>query len=401
MQKRKAIVLDFGSSNLSLCIGSRGINNTFAINCLTQTEYDGFSDGEFFDKNKLKEAVKESLKTGETDKKHKIKSIYVGVPSEFCTVTSEKLTQHFSKKTKITNEVITELANELVDREYLKSKILISCNANYVVLDDDREIIDFENKKARKITAEISLIYIDNYFVSVVNEILADLGLESVTYICSADAQAKYLFKNEDKLSDKIVVDVGHITTSVFQTFGNGLRGLVAFSIGGGHVSADLAECLNLTFEQGEALKREIVLSINSKRKDECYEVNVKDKILPVSINFANEVVKARLDMICQLIKKIINDFHIENSQIAPVYLTGGGLSYIIGGRDYLAKSIGKNVQLLACHAPINQKPHLTSVFSLLNEALSRQEKSRKLHNIFKKRGWICIQIITLAQWQT
>ena len=78
----------------------------------------------------------------------------------------------------------------------------------------------------------------------------------------------------------------------MFNTYGNGLRGLVAFSIGGGHVSADLAECLNLTFEQGEALKREIVLSINTKRKDECYEVDVKDKILPVSINFANEIVK-------------------------------------------------------------------------------------------------------------
>ena len=387
MQKKKAIVLDFGSSNLSLCIGSRGINNTFAINCLTQTKYDGFSDGEFFDKDNLKNSIKESLKTGETDKKHKIKSIYVGVPSEFCTVTSEKITQHFSKKTRITNEVITALANESVNKEYLKSKILISCSANYAVLDDDRETIDFENKKAKKITAEICYIYVDNYFVKIVNEILADLGLESVVYISSADAQAKFLFKNEEKLKEKIVIDVGHITTSVFNTYGNGLRGLVAFSIGGGHVSADLAECLNLTFEQGEALKREIVLSINTKRKDECYEVDVKDKILPVSINFANEIVKARLDMICQLIKKIINNFELENPQIAPVYLTGGGLSYIIGGRDYLAKSVGKNVQLLACHAPINQKPHLTSVFSLLNEAISRQEKSKKLRNIFKKRG--------------
>lgn len=384
MQKKTAAVLDFGSSNLSLCIGSRGINNTFAVNCLTQTKYDGFSDGEFFDKENLKNAIKQSLKTGEIDKKHKIKSIYVGVPSEFCTVDCKGVTQHFSKKTKITNELIKELANNLVDKEYLKNKILISCNANYVLLDDDREIIDFVNKKAKKITAEISLIYVDIYFIKIINSILAELGLESVTYISSAEAQAKYLFNKEDKLKEKVVIDVGHITTSVFSCYGNGLRNLVAFSIGGGHVSADLAECLNLTFEQGEALKREIVLSINSKRKDECYEVDVKDKILPVSINFANEVVKARLDMICQLIKKIINDFDLENLQIAPVYLTGGGLSYIIGGRDYLAKSIGKNVQLLACHAPVNQKPHLTSVYSLLNEAISRQEKS-KLHNIFKR----------------
>ena len=103
---------------------------------------------------------------------------------------------------------------------------------------------------------------------------------------------------------------------------------------------------------------------------EDCYEVDVKDKILPVSIDFANEVVKARLDMICGLIKKILASFGIENAQFVPVYLTGGGISYIKGTRDYLAKNLGRNVQLLRPSSPGYSKPHLSSVISVLNSTL-------------------------------
>lgn len=382
MQKKLTAVLDFGSSKLYLCLGRRGVNNTFAIRCLTETKYDGFADGEFLEPEKLYDAVSSAIESGEISGKNKIQSLYVGVPAEFCMVECKNITKHFAGKTKLTDEIIEEISGDAVNREYLKEKTLISCKPNYVKLDDDRKVMRYSGEKTTKISAEICSVYVENYFIKTVNSILAKIGVESVVYICASEAEAQYLLTQEERTRENIIVDIGYISSSVMCAYGNSLIDLKAFSLGGAHISADLSECLEITFQQAEALKREIVLSINSKRTGECYEVDVKDKILPVPINFANEVVKARLDMICQLIKKIIHTFGVENSQFVPVYLTGGGISYIKGVRDYLAKSIGRNVELLVPSMPELAKPHLSSVVSVLNSALINQQN----HNIFRKK---------------
>ena len=382
MQKKLTAVLDFGSSKLYLCLGRRGVNNTFAIRCLTETKYDGFTDGEFLEPEKLYDAISSAIESGEINGKNKIESLYVGVPAEFCMVECREITKHFAGKTKLTEEIIEEISGDAVNKEYLKDKTLISCKPNYVKLDDDRRVMIYEGEKTTKVTAEICSIYVENYFIKTVNSILAKIGVESVVYICASEAAAQYLLSQEERTRENIVIDIGYISSSVMCAYGNSLIDLKAFSLGGAHISADLSECLEITFEQGEALKQEIVLSINSKRTEECYEVDVKNKILPVPINFANEVVKARLDMICQLIKKIIHTFGVENSQFVPVYLTGGGISYIKGVRDYLAKSIGRNVELIVPSMPELAKPHLSSVISVLDSALKNQEN----HNIFRRK---------------
>lgn len=386
MQKKLTAVLDFGSSKLFLCLGRKGVNNTFAIRCLTETKYAGFSEGEFLEPENLFEAVKTAIASGEIGNKKKIKTLYVGVPAEFCLVECKEIVKHFVSKIKLTKSNIDEISQLAVNSELLKDKTLISCKPNWVKLDDERKVLNFEGEKTNKITAEICSIYADNYFIKTINSILAKIGIESVEYICASEAQADYLLTNEEKSVPNIILDIGYISSSVMCVCGRGLTHLKAFSLGGAHISADLSECLDITFEQGEALKHEIVLSLNSKKSEECYEVNVKNKVLPVSINFANEIVKARLDMICQLIKQIINSFGIENSQFVPVYLTGGGLSYIKGSRDYLAKSIGRNVQLIVPSMPELAKPHLSSVVALLSSALKCQDNSKlTLHNIFRR----------------
>lgn len=386
VQKKFTAVLDFGSSKLFLCLGRKGVNGTFAIRCLTETKYAGFNEGEFLEPEKLYDAVKQAIQSGEIGNKQKITTLYVGVPAEFCMVECKEITKHFANKIKLTKENIDEISKLAINKDLLKDKTLISCSPNWVKLDDERKVLDYECEKTTKITTEICSIYAENYFIKAVNSILAKIGIESVEYICASEAQAKYLLSDEERTRENIIIDVGYISSSVMCACGRGITNLKTFSLGGAHVSADLAECLDITFEQGEALKREIVLSINSKKSEDCYEVNVKNKVLPVPINFANEVVKARLDMMCQLIKKIINNFGVENSQFVTVYLTGGGLSYIKGSRDYLAKSIGRNVQLLVPSMPELAKPHLSSVLSVLNSALKCQEKSKlTLHNIFKR----------------
>ena len=51
-------VLDIGSSKISVMIAEKGINNTFNIKSSAEENYDGFSGGEFFSEDSLKNAIK-------------------------------------------------------------------------------------------------------------------------------------------------------------------------------------------------------------------------------------------------------------------------------------------------------------------------------------------------------
>ena len=193
MQKKLTAVLDFGSSKLFLCLGRKGVNGTFAIRCLTETKYAGFSEGEFLEPEKLFDAVKQAIESGEIDSRKKITTLFVGVPAEFCMVECKEITKHFANKIKLTKENVDEIAQLAINKELLKDKTLISCSPNWVKLDDERKVLDYEDEKTTKITTEICSIYAENYFIRTINSILAKIGIESVEYICSSEAQAKYL----------------------------------------------------------------------------------------------------------------------------------------------------------------------------------------------------------------
>ena len=59
------------------------------------------------------------------------------------------------------------------------------------------------------------------------------------------------------------------------------------------------------------------------------------------------------------------------------VYLTGGGLSYITGGREYLENCLGREITILAPNIPAFSKPIFSSSISLLNEALIKQNQNK------------------------
>ena len=99
MNRRSVAVLDVESSEVTVIIGERGVNNTFVFKGMKTEKYDGFADAEFFDSEKLSRAVSEALRCVELSCNDKIKEIYVGVPGEFLKVVTMRHMTSFPKKT--------------------------------------------------------------------------------------------------------------------------------------------------------------------------------------------------------------------------------------------------------------------------------------------------------------
>ena len=77
----------------------------------------------------------------------------------------------------------------------------------------------------------------------------------------------------------------------------------------------------------------------------------------------------------------------MKGNNYLPIYLTGGGVSLLKGGKDYISKGIGENVEILASKVPQLSKPTYSSVLGLLDLAL-KENKTQKVGIFQKIKNW-------------
>ncbi len=379
MSKTDVAILDFGSEKISVIIGRRDVNNTFSIKGVGESEYAGFMNGEFLQPEQLKLAMGLALNNAEVNSKTKISKLYVGVPAEFSFCVCKNISQTYARSKTVTQQDIDELFDRANDFKQFKGHTVINQSAIYYVLDDNGKETNPLGLITSKLTGCLSFILAEKSFVNLINSFKVDLDLERVDFISSALAESLYLFDSETRDRYALLVDVGYITTSVSLIRGDGILSLASFSMGGGHITADLMECLKITFDQAETLKRKIVLSIEPT-DDDVYEAMIDGAVVPIKAKTANEIVECRIEEIAKNILKCLSLCSYEYPDYIPVSLTGGGLCYLKGAKDLLSKLIGRNVEMVVPPVPQLNKPHFSSSIGLLDAALKQEEinNSRK-----------------------
>ena len=276
---------------------------------------------------------------------------------------------NFAKRKKINEADINQLMfNGNIYKNH-PTHTVINNSPIYYTLDDNRRIIEPRGLVSTRLGGFISYNLAENNFLDFVETMCTDLGVRETEYISSTLAESLFLFDPEVRDRYALLVDCGHISTSVMLARGDGLLFMNSFSMGGGHITGDLAQCLKISFYQAEGLKRKIVLSLLADDSD-YYEVSGRDYVLPFSAKTANEIVTERIDLIASLIQKCFNRCEYSFPDYIPVYLTGGGLSYLKGARDYLSKKLGRKVEIIAPALPQLNRPHFSTALGVLDIAL-------------------------------
>ncbi|MDD4815542.1 MAG: cell division FtsA domain-containing protein [Clostridia bacterium] len=371
MSKNIASVLEIGSSKISILIGSEGTNHTFVIYGKSDVDYSGFSNSEFFEEEKIDDIIGKAIENVELATKFTVKELTVGVPVEFCISTTKKVNITFVSRRKLTKNLIQEIYESAF--EDIADYTLVGIQPIYNILDDGKRLIEVENQKTSKISSFLNLIYIKTSFIEMFNKKLSNLGIVKVNYVCSALAETQYLLCQDELATNAMIIDIGYLTTSVAVAKGGGLLNLYSFSLGGGHIMGDLSECLNINVKEAEELKRQIVLSLKPSAND-FYEIHSMGKTKQIFTKLANEIVSDRLDMFCSCINTCLKES--QSDEYMPIYLTGGGVSYMKGAKDFISKKIGHNVGLISPPLAEFNKPHLSSLISLLAHSLKDKTKN-------------------------
>lgn len=381
-------ILDFGSSKITVLIGERGVNDTINVKGFGASKYAGFGNGEWVKPEELGEAINKAITAAESNSGIKITHLYVGVPGEFTAVDCREVNVALPKRRKINDNDVLALMDAGDDFDQSVSEV-INIQPIYYNLDNDRRVLQPVGVISSKLGGVLSYITAEVRFSGFIRKILADMGIASVEYVSSVLAESLLLFDETERDNTAVLIDVGYFTTSVAVIRGDGILSLGSFSLGGAHITGDLAEALGISFTDAENLKRKVVLSINASDND-IYEIGGDNSVKTLSASLVNEIVIHRVFVIGKMVEKCLEMCKYETPDYIPYSLTGGGISYIRGAKDVLSQKLGRNVEVVTPRLPQVNKPDMSSSWGLLDMAIKNDVPVKmsffeKIAALFKK----------------
>ena len=167
-----------------------------------------------------------------------------------------------------------------------------------------------------------------------------------------------------------VIADVGYITTTFSIIQGDGILFQKSFNFGGGYISAGLVESFSIDFEVAERLKRKVNLSCICSGNT--FDVIDGENGEYYPINDVKDSVKASLDMLCENLSIAFEESGYVIPDYVPLYITGGGITYLRGAKEHVSNRLGMSVEVLAPKVPLMDKPCESTVLSLLDLALEQ-----------------------------
>ena len=209
MFKDMVAVMDFGSSKITVLAGTREVNKSFKLLASADCEYEGFANGEFIEPNNLKEVISNAIASVEKQLECKIKNLFIGVPAEFCFVTDSMITKIFTKKTKLTLNIINNLFIEDKEDNPYHSHSIINKAPLYYIVNDDNKTNDPIGLIANKIQVRCGYVLVENKFKLLISGILDSLNIKEYDFVSNTLVESEYLISDNIRNEGCVLIDCG------------------------------------------------------------------------------------------------------------------------------------------------------------------------------------------------
>ena len=394
--KQSVAILDFGTSKITVLIGSRGINDSINIDGIGVCEYAGFVRGAWLDSERLSHCIGQAISSAQTRARQKIDKLYVGVPNEFSKCHVSDVSIALNKKRRVTElDVQTLLDTGNIYDEDLDWTV-INMQPVYYTLDNEHKLIEPVGMMSTKLGGSISYILARNDFIE---DVTAAAGLAEVPeteFLSASLAEIMLLF--DDFRRDKCVMlaDVGALGTALTIGRGDGICVQNYFAWGGARITAALAEKFDIPLKQAEQLKRKVILSLEPDfvpPEDEEeppvvqteYEIEVDNDAKRFDVAETNLVVRLEIERFARYIQKALKMCQYDYPDYTPLSVTGGGLCTMRGAIEYLSECLAHEAEAVKPLQPMLDSAQLSSALGIMNMVLLSNPASGGMINRFKR----------------
>ncbi len=344
--KSTIAAIDFGTSKIVTLVAETSGTQRCDIVGAGISMYDGFLEGEWNNPVLLNEAIQKSISEAESQSKHKIREINVGVPGEFTRVYAVEATVTIQGADPRVTARHVEKIFASADKQLSPVRgVVVHRSPAWFMVDGGKKTLEPVGQKGTELKALVSFVVADTFFLDDVMARLRDLNITVSGFFSSSTGEAMLYLLEEDRDRTAVLIDIGYLCTDVMAVEGDAVIFQKTLPVGGGHIAADVAEGLSIPLASAEQIKRDYVYGISTITQS--YSVSSGDgvKTETFSQDQVAAVLEPRVDEIAELIKDCIAESGIKLGNWSTIYLTGGGLSLNRGGRDYLAGRLDKPVR--------------------------------------------------------
>ncbi|MDY4200650.1 MAG: cell division FtsA domain-containing protein [Candidatus Fimadaptatus sp.] len=361
--KTMAAAIDFGTSKIVTIMAESGDYHRCSILGSGTAAYDGFSeDGKWNTPDKLSDAIKSAIAQLEGEAHKPVTELYVGVPGECMRVHIRQSQLTTGPEGRVTLQDASDILKKVVAQLNANQGSVLSYSPAYYQVDDGEPTMTPVGMRGRTLSAKVSVITASLDFMDDIELRLRDMGIKVSGFMPSAMGEAVLLMPPEERDKTVAMVDVGYLHTELMVMQGDAMVDYQVLPVGGGHIAADLAYGLEIPFATAEGVKRAFAFDGSGD-----IELGEGAGAQRFERPFTTEIITARVDELSDMIRSALEDTPIKPDANAPLYLTGGGISMMRGGREYLARALNRQIKVPSARAGKLNSPPYASALGLID----------------------------------
>lgn len=382
MGRNSVAILDVRSSELTVAVGERGVNNTFVFTAMKTEPYLGFDErGKFYDPEGLADAARSAVCAAEKICNERLKKLYIGVPGGFSTVLRKEHFTGFPKKIRIGQKEIDDFfASGL---EEIDGYRCIHTSSMIYFTADNRNVVDPVGLHSNSLRGVLSYFYAEDSFVRTFDEIFRDMKLE-LRFLPSTLASATYLIPAETRDEYALFLDTGYLSTTIAVLLGGGVLAQRTFWAGSGKIVGLIMERTGLPVDAAAELLDRANLYIKGGQRT---EFTYGGESYEIDASLLVETVKEGLDILCEQISAFLDECDGRELDFKPLYVTGEGITGIRGALEHISKRISRVTELVKPDLPYYNKPSMSSRIALTDMAYEDNRKGGVLRRIINRFG--------------
>ncbi len=388
--KTTVAAIDFGTSKIVTLVAENSGSQRCDIVAAGVAKYDGYLDEGWNNPSELNEAIRASIADAEEQSGTKIKEINVGVPGAFTHAYATKVTIPLKgTDPRVTADNVKEAFTKAADHLEDIPGVVIHSSPAWFMVDSSKKTLEPVGMKGREMTAYISFVVGNRYFIDDVTTRMAEQGITVSGFFSTTAGEAMLYLSEQDRDHTSVLIDMGYLNTEVIGVEGDAVIYHKIINAGGGDLAVALTDSLDISLSAAEEIKKRFVYGIEGG--EDKFEVPGGDG--EKSAAFTREQVKPILckavDEIAEQIKDAIDDFGGLGNWSA-VFLTGGGLSFNRGGKEYLSGKLGRPVQETPRRTTKLNSHCFSSALGLMDLIIDTLEQQRqparggKIKNFFR-----------------
>ncbi len=344
--KTTVAAIDFGTSKIVTLVAENSGSQRCDIVGAGIAAYDGYLEEGWNNPAALDAAIRQSVSEAESQSHRKIHALNIGVPGAFTRVYATKVTIDLKGTApQVTASDVKDVFKQAAANLDKLPGVVIHSSPAWFTVDDDKKTLEPVGLKGRQLSGLISFVVANQFFVDDVNNRIREMGIDVAGFFSTPAGEAMLYLPEEDRDRTAELIDIGYLNTDIMIMEGDALIFHDTVEIGGGNIAADLAMGLDIPLSAAEEIKRQYVFGLAAP--DTTYDVPAAEGGKPMTFTReqVGEIIEARVDEIAEEIQKAVDQSGIKLGNWSNIYLTGGGLSFNRGGKDYLSGKLERPVR--------------------------------------------------------